>query len=498
MKKIIPLALIIMGFLAGCSKDYLDRVPSDAVSNVSLAGNAEYNNALVLGIYKGMATFRTGHDDSGLTTYFLYNDIKGNDVVVPTNWYCYQAWFLRSQRAQTHRRSAYIWRWAYEMINNCNYVIANASEFNNVTWNGLQMEARVLRAYFYRTLLQHYCQHPRFAGLDAPGVPVSTTPATGDKAIDAKPRGVQRDVYTLIVEDLTWAITNGSAARTSKGRINTNVANGLLARVYLDLAYADEAAGAGTSAYWQKALDAAQAARSGFVLMEPADYKTGFNDYGNKEWIWGYRQDIEGNINYPSFYSFYDRNRNIGYKNFRISETFTPLFDANDQRACFSAGTPFYSITKFRDKTDNTGDLPLMRVAEMYLIEAECLVNKGAGDFAGAQAAINTVLAKRITGYAGEAALGTKNDMLHRVWVERRKELYGEGFAMPDINRLSHVPGIGAVRTDYFITNSSGAVKADTPTTDNSWGYFQQIPKAEFDNNPMMDITRDQNPLEYN
>lgn len=54
------------------------------------------------------------------------------------------------------------------------------------------------------------------------------------------------------------------------------MAQGLLSRTYLVM---NE---------WQKAIDMAKAARSGYSLMNTTEIATdGFNEINNKEWMWG-------------------------------------------------------------------------------------------------------------------------------------------------------------------------------------------------------------------
>ena len=91
-------------------------------------------------------------------------------------------------------------------------------------------------------------------------------------------------MYAEINKDLDEAATlltgyarSGTAA---KSNINDNVVRGLKARVAL------------TQQDWPTAATNAIAARAGFVLMDTAAYKTGFNNIDNPEWIWGSRQSM--------------------------------------------------------------------------------------------------------------------------------------------------------------------------------------------------------------
>ncbi|QIP15068.1 RagB/SusD family nutrient uptake outer membrane protein [Spirosoma aureum] len=81
-------------------------------------------------------------------------------------------------------------------------------------------EARALRAIYYFNLV-------RAMG----GVPIYKTPTLGFENIN-NPRSTQEEVYTLIVEDLKNA-ENVLPRSSIAGRINSNIATALLARIYL-------------------------------------------------------------------------------------------------------------------------------------------------------------------------------------------------------------------------------------------------------------------------
>ena len=65
-----------------------------------------------------------------------------------------------------------------------------------------------------------------------------------------------------------------------------------------------------------------------------------------------------------------------------------------------------YSSQKFmvKDQGESTADVPYMRAAEMYLIEAEALARLG--DEAGSKAVFNELQKNRNTAYAGAITSG--------------------------------------------------------------------------------------------
>ena len=87
--------------------------------------------------------------------------------------------------------------------------------------------------------------------------------------------------------------------------------------------------------------------------------------------------------------------------------------------------------SKFSHRTMvGDADYPLARTAEAYLIKAECEAQNGG----------NAALAKSVLNALQEARGATPTEAtLENIYMERRKELYGEGFRLHDIKRL-HQP----------------------------------------------------------
>ena len=84
-------------------------------------------------------------------------------------------------------------------------------------------------------------------------------------------------------------------------------------------------------------------------------------------------------------------------------------------------------------RADDTADLVLMRAAEMYLIEAEAKVRDGVA-LAQAVAPLNTLRNARGVGDY-EVTGKSQEDVINEILMERRRELWGEGFGITDILR---------------------------------------------------------------
>ena len=90
---------------------------------------------------------------------------------------------------------------------------------------------------------------------------------------------------------------------------------------------------------------------------------------------------------------------------------------------------------KFADINNMMGDIIMMRVAEMYLIKAEAAAHLS-GKTSEAQALLKELRDARMKeGFESAAVTATGDELLKEIWLERRKELWGEGFSLTDIIR---------------------------------------------------------------
>ena len=137
-----------------------------------------------------------------------------------------------------------------------------------------------------------------------------------------------------------------------------------------------------------------------------------------------------------------------------------------------------YASRKFGYDANWLQDYIYMRASEMKLIQAEAYARLGKSS--EATAALKSLLAKRNNQWVGTASV-------EEVLLQRRIELWGEGFAYYDLKRN----GLGVVRK-YEGTNHPVWGQIDYPAHDNTWNF--QIPRSEMQNNLMLSDA-DQNEL---
>ncbi|MNV47721.1 SusD family protein [compost metagenome] len=329
----------------------------------------------------------------------------------------------------------------------------------------------------------------------AKAVPVYTEPTTPTTV--AKPRSTVEDIYKLIVSDLNQAsqlLPAYNRPNTTKYKINIDVVHGLLARTYLNMGK------------WDLATEEALAAKKNYSYMPVAEYANGFNDLKNSEWIWGHGQQADQSTASYTFHFLDVSSVSSYYYSFMADPNFKNLFDATDIRAKLFLwdGLPgregYLRYQKFKFRPDVTADIVMMRSAEMTLIAAEGYARKG--DLTNAALRLNELLSAR---QASPFDLGSKSkeEVIAAILIERRKELWGEGFSLSDILRTqSAVVRLPALGTDggplkVTVTTPDGKTKEvlakqhtalrfpdKSVFTPNSSYYLIPLPLTELNNNP--------------
>ncbi|MBC9909555.1 RagB/SusD family nutrient uptake outer membrane protein [Chitinophaga varians] len=498
LSRTIITAVLSLLVLSACKKEFLNTPsPEDGnlTDNIIFSNKAGAESAMtgIYWIFRSENYNGYGGDPNnsgnltcrGLQTTMFFYEVRGNDVFegLRSWWRWETAWEENaSGRIQTGSRTRQIWDMFYKAINNANAIIkytpgiTGASDAEKAT---LIAEAKALRAYSYFWLARSY-QYTYAKNPNAAGVPLYTEPASKDSK--GNPRAPLKEVYQLILSDLEEATTKLTDARTEKFRINKNVAQGILAEVYQEMAMSDPA-------LWQKAVDNAKAARDGFPLMSNTSYASGFNDLSNPEWMWGFPVPEDQSLTYYSQYSFMDVNSGY-YRNIFFNNDFVNSYSATDaRRALFidngdnpAAPARRWSSRKYRSRlaTSITGDILVMRAAEMYLIEAEGLAQQG--KLAEAIDVLFAIQALRDPAAVKPPASIGKDALIDLILLERRKEMYGEaGVYYFDLKRYQR----NLVRTGNhpYLLNIAA--------TDPRW--LIQIPISEMDANDKIN-PEDQNP----
>jgi len=477
MKKLF-ISIVGVLILASCGNEWINKAQphnGTVTPDVLYVNEQSINNAVVGTLTLLRSYYYDRHVTLGLKFYYLGFDYMGNDIVSnPGQWWTYESWWRESITAATGYQTAYHWNMFYKVINDVNTKIVGieGSSLSNELKAKYIAELRAVRGLAYFCLAREYqFSYANVADkANTPCVPIYTEPTTAQTV--GKDRASVQQVYAQILSDLDFAVTNLTAARTAKFRINKNVALGFRANVHLEMKS------------WALAEADARAARDGYTLMDKATYQsTGFNNINTAEWMWGFPFQPDQAHGYASFFSHVDifRPQN-GYRNFFVNDTFVALFSSTDMRNVFVTPSPQYTSAKtwarngskkFQDRQPNAdGDWVMMRASEMYLIEAEAMAQQPAKE-ADAKNLLYTLQKHRDPNAVQSANTGQA--LVDEILVERRKELYGEiGTEFFDLKRYNRP----MVRNGNHALTHTFTIAAGN----NRWNF--QIPQTEFDRNP--------------
>lgn len=495
LKKIYILLALALFF--SCNDSFFETTPPTQISTSEVFSSENNIDAFINGALRYLMENSTSQDNPGLPTIFLTHEVMGEDAFARDGRYGFRdSYPYRDPFDNTTRRALFFWTLQYTSIDHANNIIANIEIDNNSSQKlkNLKGQAYALRAYNYLNLVRQY-QFTYSKDQNALAVPVYTAP-TNPKTVP-NPLSTVAAIYELIIDDLKEAegLLNGFE-RSVKNRPNLNVVYGLFARAYLTLEN------------WELAAEYATKARVGYPIMSSPEYGDGFNDVSNREWIWGHPQTQTQNKGGASFLAYIETtpyttdakgtNLYYGYNSIIPDPNFVELFEDGDiRKSLFEVATQpaealyaHYRYKKFRNKYPNhDGHIVLMRSSEMLLIEAEGLARLNrVGD------AVETLNELRVNRNLSElsAAEYNKITILDEILLERRRELWGEGFRLYDILRLQSAP-IRRESTQTFIDDDGKSVSVrghwitrfpdGTALVPNSKYYLFPIPLNEINNN---------------
>ena len=504
--------------LGSCKKDFLQTVPTDAISTDIVLSSTENMMLALNGVHRSL------YAQNGRIRYYA-----GQQYVIPLGEYgasdalhssAGNGWFRAHIQWVGHTNANasdmdWLWYNFYNVIGSVNNLINAADNLPmSDDLHNILGQCYTYRAWAHFYLVQFYGK-PYMVGNPATdlGVPIMT--AT-EPPYEGKARNTVQEVYDQIKQDLDAAITHFADAspRADLSHLNIDVAKGVAARVYL------------VTGDWAKAATFAHEARQDYPLMNEVQYKSGFNSWSNPEWMWGSKV-IQDQTSYYWAYFYYCSNNFNGsqvrsnpkfmnhqlyaqiaatdYRRDLILANAPSTFDAwnEGQNAGRYASEEDYndSVDYYRTVVNNSSrhnmvpymhiklsqadgptitpmDVLHMRASEMYLIEAEALARQGLDD--QAQTVLYDLVSARDDGYA--KSTNTGQALIDEILTQRRIELFLEGFRYFDMLRNDEeldLTGSGADPSLYL----EGMYQA-RPSENPKWLF--SIPQRELNANPNM------------
>lgn len=493
MNKLVRFIVLatLPALVGSCGKDYLNTAPTDRVASDNIFASLESATTAVNGIYRYMfsrTTLPVNRDQNkpGVGGIMLAMDFMGEDLGISSgSWYTTTGegnWV--GHRNESDDVPLYYYRTFYKIIGDANFILDNTNNLNATEEqrNNLISQAYILRAYAYTYLVQLFGK--RYSGSaqnSQPGVPLVLKSTDG-----ALPRSTVEEVYAAIVKDLDAAIALNIESRKNKSQANVDVAIGLRARVALLMQDHD------------KAIECAKKliSNSAYKLMSREEYLKGFNDASAlSEFIWASMPTADQDYVFASYFSQIGYNANTTFMRNNPKRINAALYDrisATDVRKSIwepnptAANFPLplasfvrqpYMSRKFAVKAEGgtLGDVPLLRLSEMYLIAAESYVERDQDNLA--QDMLFEFMKIRDPQATRTTKLGQA--LTAEILIQRRIELWGEGFRFLDLKRLNQ--SLDRTGVPNFVSASVSGLM-EVPAGDKRWECL--FPRTELDANP--------------
>jgi len=435
-KNLLSAALLValLG-VTGCEKR-LDITPYQSIADDKALLTEDDVSVTLVGAYDGAQNAAVYGGD-----IMVLNELIGNtDNINFTGTFAGLSDSYQLQMVANNSFAASTWISSYAAINRCNNVLSAVDKVTSSTArkNSVEGQALFLRASIYFELVRLYAKFVGDGDIAAnPGVPLVLKPTGNVTDADNLPRATVKAVYDQVLADLTKA---ESLLPTSNGFYATKwSAAAQISRVQLMLKNYTEAAAAANRVI----------TTSGRVL-NPDFTKLWFTFINNggstpSEYLFSMKVTAQDGTN--SLNTYFGRTISsipgtAGRSDCKIKAAHLALYEAGDVRKNFFvlSGGSYYT----QKHLDRYGDVPVIRLAEMYLTRAESNFRLGTSVGAPPLQDVNIIRAR--VGLAPLATL-TLNDILK----ERSLELAFEGHYVIEAKRLQKNVGTTAWNSPKLI-----------------------------------------------
>ena len=411
MKKIISslTIVVLMLFFTACSK-LLDLEPYQNISEeLSLESDANVKSVL-----KG--AYAQFDDPAIYGGCILRNSelLGAEDECLWVGTYGGPRQIFNKQMNSSNEDATAQWIDSYQVINIVNNVLSALDVVVEADRDRVEGEALFLRGLMYFDLVRFYAQqYLEGSAASQLGVPIVLNPTRGIDENSLISRKSVEEVYNQVIADLTSAAAK--LPEENDVYATSSAATALLARVYLQ------------KYDYAKARDAANTViNSGLYELQPTYADVFNNDINTSEDIFATQMSSQDRFSAMSeYFSIPDYGGRDG--DIEILEGHLNLYTPGDDRlALFFLGNGGIRSGKWNNLY---GVVNLIRLAEMYLIRAECNI--------------------RLTTTIGDTPLNDYNIIhtraalppattvtLEDIFLERRLELSFEGFMIHDQRRL--------------------------------------------------------------
>lgn len=427
MKKYILIGSLAMAALMGCD-DRLDVAPTQSIPQSQALSTEKDVIVTLIGCYDGLQAATTYGGDM-----MVLSELIGNsEDILFTGTFAGLSDCWKLEMVATNSNALGTWTQAYNVINRTNNVLSALDKVTSspATRDRIEGEALFIRASMYFDLVRLYAK----AWDDGDnttnlGVPLVLTPTTSVTEADYKERSSVAQVYNQVITDLVRA---ESLLPASNGIYATkNAAAAMLSRV--KLMQGVNGATATQQAALQEARDAADRVIQSNLHTLASDFSslwyTFMNNAGNSpsEYIFSMKVTTQDGTN--SLNTYFGTNAGAGTagrSDCKITQAHIDKYEVGDDRKSFFVVVGGRNYTQ--KHLDRFGNVPVVRLAEMYLTRAETnlILGTSVGD-----SPLNDV--NEIRTRSGLLPLGSVT--LNEIRNERYLELAFEGNRIHDLKR---------------------------------------------------------------
>lgn len=441
LRKAYILAAFVSILCVSCDS-WLDTKPKDGLDGKEVLATLDGCDALLIGAY----------DDLQELEYYGRNMICIPEVFADNCGLIAGGTVLTNAYHNKIEAGCNIWVQAYKIVSIANDILGTidnieVSQEEKSKRDRIKGEALFFRGLAYFDLMRSYAREPNHLvnnfDLGVPYIIDAFVSQGKNLPPSAFPeRAKITRIWPLIENDLDQAFTllQGNDTDNFPRRANSYAAKSLLARVYL---------------YEEKWVEAAKAAdwviKSGKIDLHAGAYEDIYIKEKGVESIFELYYDKSEALGSSSLHSIYGRmddgardnngygnDKGVGYGELIVGNTIRGMFEAGDKRTSMmrkvlSNNVEVWWTTKFNSWQGAYGqdNVPIIRIAELYLIRSEASLNLASPEYSTARADINKIRNTRGLGDTPEP----DSKLMNALQKERRLELCFEGHRFFDLKR---------------------------------------------------------------
>ena len=472
-RKFIYIGLVCLGLSTSCGKDFLNISPELSIPEEFVFSSEERIEAQVNGLY---ASIKDGEFYGG--RFLIYNDIRGEEFINrgQNNVTGYSTYQFNNDESDAY--IADFWIRGYLTINRVNKfldALENVgadiiSAEKKVEYMG---EAKFIRALTYYSLVQLFAKPYASDNGESKGIPLRLSPETSSENNDLAP-GKVKEVYEQILKDLNDSEAavplNYDSGTLNATRVHKNTVIAYKTRIYLAMKDYGKVISEGNKIV---SSSAPFSANSGVKHTLNADISNVFSSFTDVERILSFPFTSTNAPGTQNQLGYYYNEGNVEYflnesSSGIISNAAWRSSDFRKSKLIGESKSGNKILTKFSAVSPYLDWIPVIRYSEVLLNLSEAEAE--AGSQAKALELLKAVRNRSDATYTF-STFANKQDLVNAILLERRIELLGEGFRIPDLQR----------RNQPIVSVGAGATIQPSESK-----YVFPIPTVEIVTNPSM------------